>query len=272
MEGDVITINSKVYEDRIREIGVALNQDASDTVRDEARMFLKAAIKITPPQNKAQGENAVERDGKRIFGVVQDAVAGQIAADFGTDHIRHWVTSVRKGGERYEVEWDKLDIQGYGMDEWHKAHRNPNTGHTNRIRFGKKNKGAWVEQYVVSDSAFKSWLKRTALHVGTLKGAWAKSFLLLAGKVPSWIQRNIARNKGETMNNLGNKNHPSVTMINRADGVANTRNQIATLVKIRTNALSRRIKLIASGYGKDIKEKLKVNPKAFTTPESFQAE
>ena len=273
MDSETITVDTRLYEQRIREIGAALHQDASDVVRDEARLFLKAAMNVqnTPPKNKDQGQRAVERDVRNIFGIVSDGMAAQVASDFGTEHIQHWITSPSDHKDRYQLQWDKIDLNGVGMAAYHKSKINPDTGHTYRERIGKHG-AIWTEKYVVADSAFRRYLKEVWKRVGTMKSAWATSFVQLGGKVPSWISNNIARGKGEYRNTLSDAKHPTVTMTSRADGVLLTANQIRSIVNFRIRQIESRIRKIANGYGKDIKDKTGVRPKNFNSPESFIAE
>lgn len=260
MSEESIQVSSALLDQRLSELAAALGKDTETIVRDEARLFLKAAIAITPPKNRAQGENAVKRDLRRIFGVVTDGMADYVAHEFGTHDVRHWLTN-EVTHEHYEVEWAKLDPQGYGMEEFHKQNRRASDGHTNRIRFGQKSNGAWLEKYVVSDSAFKSYLAKASKHVGTQKSGWLRAYYEIGGKLAAWIQRNAERGKGTVSNNLGTPGHPSITMGNHADGIGNTKNDVQAVFKIRINSITRRIKLALGGYSADIRRKTAISRK-----------
>lgn len=225
--------------------------DAGSLVKDEMRLFLKQAIKFTPPKTKAQGENAINRDLRNIFTPVEDGAAQQIAREFGTDNVRHWLTSPTDG-KPYEVQWSKLDVQGSGMEPYHESQRD-SRGRTRPQRGHRKEGNTWIARYVVSDSAMEAYRNKIKARVGQLKSGLATAYVALGGKVGGWVTRHLSKNLGSIVDNLDAPSHPNVTAITRAAGAASYARIYSEALRARKESMAKRIALIIGDYGRAIK-------------------
>lgn len=240
--------------------------DAATIVEDEARLWLKQAINFTPPRNKAQGENAIKTDLKKIFSVVHDDVAQHIAAEWGTNNVDHWLTS-EVDGHRYNVVWDKLDVQGLGMDEYHANHRDSRgRAYSSTV---KRSNNKWRAPYVVSQSAFDAFYNKTKQLVGLMKSGWMRAYYEVGGKLPSWIQRQASRSMGGVVNELSVPGNPSITMSNHAPGIASFDRIARETFRARREAMAKRIRLILSGYNKDMAAGMRPRKHAVRTADSY---
>jgi hypothetical protein len=115
---------------------------------------------------------------------------------------------------------------------------------------------------------FTAYAKRIKSHVGRRKAAWAKSFTALGGTVSRWIGRHVGGAKGEFHFNQ-DPLHPSIVMINRAPGIGQDLHFVQGALRIRYEAIGRRLRLIISGYSKDVAHGLKIQRHAHKTPGSF---
>lgn len=266
-EGD-ITVDDTRLQARIEELydalaGAGRGSDCATILEDEARLFLKTAIALTPPKNKAQGENAVKSDLKKIFTPVEDVFAQYIASEFGTSGVDKWLTSP-SDGRRYELKWDTLDVQGYGMDAYHERSRNAR-GRVPGRQLPKIAGKFWPAKYVVSQSAFASYLAKLKTHVGMRKSGWLRAYYEVGGKLPSWIQRHASKGLGRVVNNLATPGKPSITMASHAPGALDDERVLREAFKIRIRVIGRRIKLLASGYAKDVASGMRIRKHAAKT-------
>lgn len=262
---DFSKLNSRVEELHDAFIGQGQDGDAATVFADEARLFVKQVIKLTPPNNQAQGEAAIDRDLMKLFEPVNSDWIDDVVIAHGHNNIDEWITTA--GGERKHLQWTYADNTGGPMADFH--HRNmDNRGHTTNL---KASRGAdtWYAPYVVGYENFVVYSKKVKSHVGRRKAAWAKSFTALGGTVSRWIGRHVAGAKGEFHAN-SDPLHPSIVMINRAPGIGQDLHFVQGALRIRFEAIGRRIKLITSGYKRDVAQGLRVQRQAHKTPGSFQ--
>lgn len=263
-------IIDKKFNDRMNEIHDALigqgrSGDAATVVQDEARLFLKQVINLTPPPGlgtaaKKQGEAAIGRDLMKIFTPVNEELMNTVAlVHHGTTGIDAWFETA---GKPMHVQWDRIDPSGAGMKAWHNQNRD-SRGRTRELKRGRGT--AWYAPYVVRREDFAAYRDRIVSHVGRRKAAWAKSFVELGGKVQGWIDRHVSGARGLIINNLDVKNHPSVTMINSSVGISGDAHIVQSALRIRYEAMGRKLRLIVSGYASDVARGIKVTNKAHRT-------
>lgn len=256
-------IDSSVLRNRLGELHDVLiahgrEGDAALMVENEARLFLKQVITLTPPAGlggaaKTVGEHAVSRDLNYLFSGVSQGMADTISGEFGTTGIDHWLTG--KDGNKTHIQWQRLDPSGAGMPAFHAKNRD-SRGRTYRLKRDKP--GVWFSPYVTSQSALDAYRAKILSHVGRRKAAWAKSYAALGGKVQGWISRHLSGAKGQIWNDLGNKNRPSVTVSSHAPGVGQDEQIVRDAMRIRAQAIGRKMKGILSGYSADWKAGVKI--------------
>lgn len=259
---DFSRLNSRIEE--LHDALIGQGGDASTIFQDEARLFAKQAIRLTPPKTREQGEAAVDRDLVKIFEPVNADWLDDMIIEHGANNIDTWITTA--GGEKKHIQWTYADNTGGPMANFHHQHQD-SRGRTNSV---KQNRGpdTWYAPYVVGYDNFTTYSKKIKSHVGRRKAAWAKSFIGLGGTVAQWIKRHVAGAKGEFQIN-SDPLHPAIVMINRAPGIGQDMHFIQGAMRIRYEAIGRRIKLVVSGYSRDIAHGMKVQRQAHKSPESF---
>jgi hypothetical protein len=237
--------------------------DLSDITRDETRRLIVEITKITPPQTKAVGEGAVKRDINSLFSGAQAGLIDTVGAAHGLFNIDTYITG--KDGKKTHLRWDRIDPLGANMSKIHNASRNQNGGIPRRT--AKPVQGEWRARVVVPEESKASYLKMTLSHVGRWKASWAATAKALGVQgIAGWIARHISGNQApkgfHDTTGLMTGNFPTVTFGSRAPGVGRQRNNINDSVRIRAEAIKRRIELLVSGYNKDIANGMKIQRRA----------
>lgn len=266
-----ITMDDRKFQSRLEElhdalVGAGKDGDAATIVEDEFRKFMQTVINITPPRNEQQGEKSIDRDVKSVFFAARYDFLDHIQHAFGSSgNINQWLTN--SSGEKYLLDWQNVKISpnGVGMDEYHEMQRSPATGRV-MAKGAKESRaqGTWQAQdaMAVSYDAMKFFLAKMKSRVGMEKSGWAPGYEAVGGKVPEWIDRHEWRKLGGVENNLARKGSPSVKVFNHAPGVAAQFRILRAAFKTRRAAIEKRIRLIVSGYSKDVAAGIKVGKKA----------
>lgn len=262
-------INTNRLNGRIQEltdvlVGVGGSKgDAAVIMHQEVRKLNGRILRFTPPPGlgsdaKEMGEKAVRRDLKKIFTPVTDDLLLYAVEQFGVSGIDGWITN--NAGEKQHLKWDHIDqTGGHGMRAFHRKNRD-SRGRTRSVkRPGQK--PLWNAAYVVSMDAFSQHAKEQMARVGRRKAAWAIGFKELGGKVQRWIERHTGGAKGFVDNRLRDTSHPSITIGSSAAGVAEDAHTIHSALRVTYEAIGKRMRLIARGYAKDVKEGRKVTSK-----------
>jgi hypothetical protein len=258
---DYSKINSRIEElhDAIQGQG----GDVSTIFEDESRLFLKQVIRLTPPKTRQQGEAAIDRDLMKIFEPVNGDFLDDLIIEHGANNLDAWITTA--GGEKKHLKWTYLDNTGGPMANFHRE-KQGSRGRTFNLK-RQKDPSIWYAPYVVSYENFAAYAKRIKSHVGRRKAAWAVSFTSLGGKVASWIGRHVSGAKGEYHNSY-NPERPSITIINRAPGIEQDLNVVRSALRVRQEAITKRIRLVLSGYSKDVARGIKIQRWAKELPDS----
>lgn len=259
---ETVTINDERYNARVAELYDVLvmqgrSGDAATIIEDEARLFLKQAIRLTPPRTKAQGEQAIHDDLNRIFSGGNDAFLNHVVEAFGSDHVQQWFTNKR--GEKYLMDVNHISVDGDGMYDFHQKNRTKR-GRTTMAGQYTRDIGRWKEhnKFVVGYGALAKYRAKIKDRVGMRKGGWLRAFYEVGGKLPQWIQRHARRGLGSVQNNLDVPNHPSIIMASHAPGVMDDERILKDTFRARGEAIKKRIRLIVSGYAADVKAGIKI--------------
>jgi len=256
---DFSRLNSRIEE--LHDALASQGGDASMVFQDEARLFLKQVIRLTPPKSREQGEAAIDRDMMKLFEPVNADFLDDMILEHGHSNVDAWLTTA--GGERKHIKWTYLDNTGGPMANFHNRNRD-NRGRAYNLK-RQNDPNTWYAPYVVSYENFTAYKNRIKSHVGRRKAAWGKSFKALGGALSRWIDRHLAGAKGEFLFN-GDLTHPSITMINRAPGIGQDVHFVQGALRVRYEAIGRRLRLIVSGYSKDVARGIKIQRQAHKTP------
>lgn len=257
---ETIVINDQKFQERIEQLVDALGKDPQVVLADEARLFLKQAINLTPPKSKAQGEQAIRDDLNRTFTAANDDFLIYEADGGFKSNLDKWFTNAK--GERVHMQFDAVDVQGRGMRRYHQSQRNARGRTVGRGNRGSKTGSLWKARYVVGYAALAEYTAKVLQRVGIRKSGWLRAYYEVGGKLPSWIQRQAQRGMGRVQNNLNVKGHPSIVMASHAPGVMDDERILRDTFRARGEAIAKRIKLFLSGYSEDVKSGIKIRTHA----------
>ena len=245
-------------------IGAGQTGDAATLIKDESRRLVKQAIKFTPPKTLAQGRNRIALDMGKLFSGLKPGMIRALQRARGHSSNEAWITT--RDGKKLRVRFEAIDPAGHGMAKFHRAHRD----RRGRARTAKRaSKTVWNAGYIVSERALKQFTRRQQAKVGLMRGAWLPAYHQLGGRGSSWFERHAASGLGHGTSNLtGTK--PTVTIQNGAPGIARFRSTFRRVLAARGEAISKRVRLILSGYSRDVargirpRKKVRIDPSTAT--------
>lgn len=261
VEFDTTKMNERIAELQAAFIGQGQPGDSGVIVLDESRLAMAQVIRLTPPKNKKQGEEAVARDLLKIFTPIDEEFLNIVGSEHGVSGIDAWITA--SNGKDVHLKWDRLDPSGSGMANFHQQNRN-RRGRTRKLKRADSG-NAWYSPYVVSFDDFKRYGDKTKARVGRRKAAWAKSLIALGGRAAAWILRHMSGARGTVFMVLDPQN-TSVTMSNFSPGILDDERIVRSALRIRYQAMGRRLKLVLSGYAADVAQGIRISRKAKKTP------
>ena len=232
---------------------VDLGLDTGRVLKVEARRLLKEVIKRTPPDDRAQGENAIKEDifgGRRvnlgrgnviktigIFWIIGDASKPQ----FRNDGVAQFFTNQ---GEVIGTEqrFYRPNASVEEMQRVHEAARSSATGRVSIAGSMTHSVGRWrfVDRMSVKKSTANRYFRFIKQHVGKMKGGWAVAAKSLGVNVSAWIDRHAGSQNGYVNQSLGKTDSPFITIGNTSRGVEK---KMASAVKRALHNRAESIKL-----------------------------
>ena len=107
------------------------------------------------------------------------------------------------------------------------------------------------------------YIKQVQAHVGRWKAKWAYGAAQLGDRYPAWISRHFGElgNKARFQANLtGDK--PFIVFGGSGPNFAKDRDRIKSAIAFRIKAITRRIKIVASGYAKEVAQGVRIKAQA----------
>lgn len=250
--------------DSLRDAMVGQGMDASHLVEDETRRLARMIVAFIPPIAKGRsarevGEGAVERDIKNLISEAKPELIDEVGSRYGVSDIRAaYVTE--KGGQQLNLQWEHLDPTGSRLEEYHEFYRDKRTGRVPKV---KPVAGIWQSRVVSPLGTRADLIKKTQRHVGSWKASWALVGARLGDKYPSWLSRHFGNPFGiAKLDGLQNREAPFVTFGSRSAGNGRMRERIQGAVRARIRSIHRRVKLMLSGYNKDLASGMKAQARA----------
>jgi hypothetical protein len=203
-----------------RELGIPI----ADVIKTQMRLFLQAAMRITPPRTQKQGRDAVARDLKR-------AVQPISADDFQSEAIKRVIRKRDKEAfaallPKIRPNWQEVDFD----PALHTKARD----RRNRVR--KSQKLATLDA-----RAWKDYLKVIQSRVGRMKAAWLPALRAVGGTAPAWIGKH-ENPSGHYENNTASPFNPSFTATNSARGIRNHKQILNAALRARVRAMTSDLK------------------------------
>lgn len=222
-------------------IGAGQHGDARNLIRDESRRLLQQILKFTPPKNQAQGRAAVSRD-------IQRAIP-PLTAD--TIHDPKLRAQVNKLAEAHDVEGlRKLFSKLPKLKSWHIVDVDPRIHKMNRDRRGRVQSSR--RNYTLDIRGLAKYIREVQKRVGFMRAPWGKAFVAVGGKIADWVSRHFSYARGYVQANLTHPTFPSLTVSNQTPGIGQWEARVKAALQARHQAIGKRIRLILSGYSKDV--------------------
>lgn len=256
-----IEIDTKQLDARLIELADALGTsgkpaDLSDIVRDEVRRAVIEIVRLLPPQTQQIGENAVRRDINSTFSGASTGMIDSVGSECGVANIDTYRTVAKKP---LHIIWKRLDMEGQKMKAAHYGSLDRRGHAPKRI---KSRDGEWRARNVVPNEAKEAYLKQALTRVGRLKASAAATAVALGvTQVSRFIRRHIQGGNPKAITHIDglmNGSNPSATFGSMAIGVSRFESIWRSAVRIRSEAIAKRIKLIVSGYNRDLSRHMKI--------------
>ena len=186
-------------------------RDSDKVLKDQAKLFVKDLIKVTPPFGKAtfsesyneqrkSGEDAVERDIRKVFiplRVFAESVSSRnpklAAAILAAGGIVGSNVKTKKSKVvKSSIDMDALDaiFRNMGMEGRVVRYVNPEIHQRARGRRGRVKRATPL--FVVSEKSLDSYITSVKKDVGKAKSGWLKAAIGLGvAGIPNWIRRHL---------------------------------------------------------------------------------
>lgn len=226
----------------LRVLGNVTSADMKVIIKQEAKMFLKHAIKLTYPVNEAQGVAALNRDIHRAVRLV--------TPNFKSESINE---VIRK---RDVSAWNVLSKNFKGGTDSMKGtqaapfspdlHKRSRAAINWRMRRPRGN-----SKTVTFDAqAYTAYAHKAAQRVGRLKSGWSASFHALGLKQVSYIERHSERYGGCKVTDTPDKT--AYAMANKTDYSPGYASQIKTALTTREAVVMRNVQRVLMGQATNL--------------------
>lgn len=241
-------------------------KDCANLLRDEHRRLARQIVNFTPPFGKGGarqvGELAVKKD---LYSLISEAnydFLDKVSSEHGIQNVDALVPGAR--GTLKHLMWDHVVTNEAMLEMYHQQYRNAR----GRVPRGRNfNPQVWSSRIVVPKGMRDPYVAKIQARVGIWKAKWAKGAVDLGDKFPSWITRHFAYIGKDSFLSFDftNPDAQFVMFGGRGPDFRRDVQKITAALKSRTSAIARRVKLIVSGYSKDLSQKMKARSHAKET-------
>ncbi len=241
---------------------IGQGKDISTILQDEHRRLTRTIVNFTPPLPsrgaRQIGEKAVATDLHALISEAGPELIDSIGSKHGLRNISAWHTS--KGGKQLQILWDNLVLNTSQLPELHASYRNKR----GRVPRGRNlGGGIWSSRIVVEKGQREPYVKQVQEHVGRWKAKWAFGAAMLGDRYPAWIARHFGYvSKSAVFQHNKSEETPSITFGGSGPNFAQDKPKINAAIKFRVKAIMNRIKIVVSGYAKDVANNVRVNTQA----------
>jgi hypothetical protein len=236
---------------------VGQGADCSSVTRNEARLLALEISKRVGPRNKSRKELNVRREVSRVFAPkpremfskqkqghsnMQWLVASpQFLIGIKRDHVFT--------GESSNEQLFRAFLKAPGLSLGKKY-----------TRIGSHGEQAVYEmnRIMILRGAFNNFVRFVQKRIGIMRASWVadakKIDPMKPAASPDWVSRHVPGNRAQIvyLNGLKNLESPSITFGSNAVGIEKFTESIRFAVKVREKKMAARLKLIISGYAKDV--------------------
>lgn len=261
-----VTIEDVRMRDALNRLA-ALGLDTGRVLRVEGRKLLKEIIKRTPPDDRAQGENAIKQDifggrkvnlghGNRITTIGIFYVIGENPRATRKKNGDVMLFASNDGSEIFGTESNhyRPNASIQEMAEVHQAARSRATGRVSIAGSMTRAVGRWrfVDRMTVKRSAANRYFRHVKKSVGKMKGGWGQAAQAVGISLPSWVSRHASTANGFVIDLLGKGDSPSLTVGNTTNGVRKkTMSAVSRALHNRVVSIRQNVaRMIKHGAGK----------------------
>ncbi len=243
---------------------IGTGADASEVVKDESRLLALQIMKVAQPRDRKKTGDRIASSIKSRFTELGDGFDKELSSQTGE---ANWYRADSKF--LYGVSPD-LDMRGANADTlaeiYYAAH---NIGGKTRIvnDFNPARPSGQRKAILAKVLARKSDINRLVTLAKTAIGKLPASWFATARQIdssasaPQWIARHLKGNQTTKsitdLTGLRNSDSPSAAFGSKAVGVAKFNRAIQFAVNLRAKKLLARLRLILSGYSRDVSEGIK---------------
>lgn len=246
----------------LQDLQRATGEDMEVVVSTESRRLATACMKASPPRNRSK---------------LARKIKGEVSALF-TDNYEANIDPGHQGGDS-SMKWiiagphflyglpPKLDLRGRGeIIQEYRSFKDAGGKRITTIGRRGKQKVYAINRLVADKAAVRNLVKRLVDNIGRAKAAWAQAASILGETdIPGWISKHFPTPKG-VLTQSGSGVGSSVTIGSRAPGVGKQSAMYKGVFRRRINSMKARIKLINSGYAKDVAEGIRPQKHAADVP------
>lgn len=208
-------VRKEEFGRQLERISMVTGREIGTVIRQEAKLFVKDVLKLTPPfgtapsteslnAQKKVGERAVERDIRRVFSTLD-------LTKIRSPKIKHDLERlVRKG----DLEGVRRVLRAMGIparDVLREADPKLHEGQRDRRGRIQSRKNIWV----VKDGSVKRYVREKQKHVGKAKSGWLMAARALGVSVTNWISRHSGA--GVFVDRTRDRKKPMVRVGNAVD-------------------------------------------------------
>jgi len=234
--------------------------DCSQVVKDETRLLAAECGKISGPRNRQKKFNSIPKEIGRVFAPLPAKPWGIKKRGHGDmlwlNSGEHFLTGVRRSRVLSESPSMETMFRAFIMADGKMGKKYSVIGER-----GKQNVQE-INRIMVKRSSFSQFTRFVQSHMGRMKATWFATAKKIepSTEVPKWIARHIDGNpKAITdLTGLQNSESPSTVFGSKAIGIGKFRDEINAAVKSRETKVAAKIKLILSGYSKDVAHGIKI--------------
>lgn len=268
-----VTIDTTGYNEVVADLLSALcgsgeDADAATIIREEAGRLATQIVRFTPPQSQKQGKMAVETELGRLISEAKPSLLESITEEFGTSNIRAF--RGKKGKQKLELNWKHV-VKSGSESELKKLHYSYKNRRGKIGRFKKSDDTHWRAEIVVPKGTKGKYIKLMQSHVGRWKASWCTiiSQLRIQSKIQPWVMAHVPSPFGSGESMLSDSKFPSVEFGSSAPSVSSQRHVISEAVRVRKEAVTRRVRLVLSGYNKDLARGMRIQSRAARTNSDY---
>jgi hypothetical protein len=256
-------LNARINQIHDALVGRGQGGDAANIIKDEKRRLIKQVINFTPPNQGKVGPESRKRGEKAVDGDVRKTMT-----PFNEEHFPRLyprVLELAKGKLKRNPLRRLAQIEAILRNIKTKYRPVEFDTRIHRAAQGSRGRTRRTFAVLVNPKDFtqlERYVKKIKGRVGRMAAALMPSYEVAGGVIRTpWIRRHRSGTRGKVFADLGGQ-RPFIRTVWRAPGVGIMRNVVQNAVRVRSVAIGKRIRLVVSGYNKQIKAKMIVSRQA----------